>query len=158
MAAAGLRIRKLADRSEGTRIPGFNPITGERVLINPETNLPEPWPLLGVEIEGTPETATIPTRVINRGVAEGWIELENPRPAHRPGGPPEEPWRVTHTFIHADVIIFKTPDGEDNVRYAIVHQPDKYADPGDDETPVTPEIFNAGDTRVDWYYVVELAE
>ena len=153
----GLRVRKLADRSEGERIVRYDPETGEKKLVNPHTegDAHEPWPLLGLVIEGDPPaTCRVPMSFVQLGVDEGWIELDNPRPAHRPGGPPANPWKVTHTFIHADAIVLKTIDGD--VRYRVTHQPDKYVDGNDAAELVTDEKYAAGDTRVDWFYGVAL--
>ena len=170
-----LQIRKLADTSEGTRVLGFDPFTGEKRLINPETGAPEPWPLLGVEIVGdAPERTHVPTGWVQKGAAEGWLVLENPQPVHRPGGPPEDLWRLTHTFVHADAIIIRTLDGD--VRYKVTKQPDKYADDStvedggrkledglkftpntlDPDTEVTGDLYAAGQTRIDWFYELEL--
>jgi hypothetical protein len=140
----GLRIRKLADRSEGERVYRYNPDTGERSLVNPETNLHEPWPFLGIQIEGdAPKKCMIPTSFAFKGQAEGWLTLEGLSMAHAPGGPPEDPWRVTHSFAQADKIILHTVDGD--VVYNVVHNPDKY----DDEKEPSGK-------RVDWFYRVEL--
>jgi hypothetical protein len=156
-----LHIRKLADTSSGTRVKRFNQDTGEPYLLNPETGQAEPWPLLGVEVVGdAPQVTRVPTSWVTRGVAEGWLELVNGRMEHRPGGPPEDPWKVTHSFQHADAIRFKTVDGEPEVVYNVTHQPDKYADDGDglsdDVTPVTDQMYREGNTRVDWFYDLAL--
>lgn len=166
-----LRVRLEADKSEGQRIRRFDPDTGEPYLANPDTGEREPWPLLGVRVEGDPPKLTrVPTSWVTRGITEGWLETVNLRVEHRPGGPPHDPWRVTHTFTHTDEIILKAPEPKDDVRYQVVHQPDKYADDSvtdergrvteennhDDDTPVSSEIYNAGETRVDWYYDLKL--
>lgn len=154
-----LQIRKLADKSDGERVRRFHPDTGEPHLVNPETGQPEPWPLLGVEPVGDlPKQTRVPTTWVTRGIAEGWIELENPQMVHRPGGPPEDPWRITHTFTNADAIILKTPKLESNIKFRVKHNPDKYAEDGDDQTPVTPEVYSDGATRVDWFYDLELVK
>jgi len=134
----GLIVRKLADKSQGHG-PG------------------EPWPFAGIAVQGDPpEECVLSTTFVSRGRAEGWITVENARPVHRPGGPPAAPWRITHTFEHMDAIVISTVDGD--VRYRVVHQPDKYADPGDDITPVTDAVYAAGETRVDWFYGLELED
>lgn len=152
----GLRIRKVADKSTGQRVRGYDSRTGEPCLINPETERPEPWPLAGITFEGAapPAATVLSTSFVARGQAEGWLELVNPRVVHRPGGPPEDRWRVTHTFTHVEAIVFKAL--EENVRYRVTHQPDKYVDGRPDTARVTDEIYAAGDTRVDWFYTVEL--
>lgn len=131
MAIPGLRVRKLADRSVGERVTRYDPETGAAFLVNPETGEPENWPFAGLVVEQAPKQCEIPTVFVTGGVAEGWIELENPRMVHRPGGPPEEPWRVTHTFTHADAIVLKAVDGD--VRYRVVEQPDKWPAEKNDE-------------------------
>jgi hypothetical protein len=157
VALPGLQVRKLADRAEQERIVRFDPETGEKRLVNPATpgDGHEPWPLLGIELIGDPpkEARVSQTWVMN-GIDDGWLELEGDRPEHRPGGPPGNRWRVTHTFIHADAIIIHTISGD--VRYKITHQPDKYAESGDDDTKVTDEHYVSGDTRVDWFYDLKL--
>jgi hypothetical protein len=158
-----LRIRKLADRRDGERIVRYHPETGERMLVRPETvqaegfdyaqMTPEPWPLAGVRVEGdVPDVTTISTGVVTRAAAEGWLTVENERVEHRPGGPPSDPWRVTHTFRHADALVLHTVDGD--IRYRVTRQPDKYNEPEplagkqrDGEAPTG--------TRVDWFYRLE---
>lgn len=150
----GLQIRKLADKSEGTRVSGHDTMTGARTLVNPETQQPEPWPLLGIRIEGdTPQKCVVPVSWVARGVEEGWLELEEPQPVHRPGGPSANPWAVTHTFIQAKTLVLKCIDGD--VRYTVTRQPDKYV--ADDlGAKVTDEIYANGDTDVHWSYELEL--
>jgi len=131
----GLRVRKLADTMSG---------------IGP------PWPLAGIAVVGDwPVTAVVPMDWGQRAAGEGWLTFENPRWVVRPSGPKDNPWvTLPHTLLHADALVLHTIDGD--VRYRVVHQPDKYADPGGDDTPVTDEIYAAGATRVDWFYVAEL--
>lgn len=140
----GLTFRKLADYSEGThtRVKRWNPETGEAFLADPVTFEPKPWPLLGVALQHpeVPRSITISTSMVNQGRLEGWIELTGADVAHQPGGPPGNPWAVTHTFETGDNIIFHTVDGD--LVYHIVHNPGKYAD-GDG-------------ARVDWFYRAEL--
>lgn len=133
----GLRLRKLADR------------TGE-----PDKN--GTWPLAGVVIEGQPPKACrVSQSFVMQAKAEGWVEVEGEEIVHRPGGPANNEWAVTHTFVHASVIVFKTTDGD--IRYRVSHQPDKYVEGGSDRDEVTPEIYAAGATRVDWFFDLELA-
>jgi hypothetical protein len=142
-----LSVKKLADKTDGERVTRFDPETGQ----------PKPWPFAGLEIIGDPpERTQVASKFVTRGQAEGWIEVINPRMVHRPGGPPEEPWRVTHTFMQADAIVFKCVEGD--VRYEVVHQPDKYDDQkdSDDETLVTDESYAAGQTRIDWFFELKL--
>lgn len=131
----GLKLRRLADRtdpaSRAADLPGAPPGT---------------WPLAGVELLDAPELTEVPVRVVDRGRAEGWITVEDEQVVHRPGGPPSDLWRVTHTFRHYEAVTIC------GVRYVVTHQPDKYADPGDDATPVTDEVYQSGATRVDHFY------
>lgn len=152
-----LHVRKLADRSEGERVVRFDPVTGERKLVNPDTpgDDHEPWPLAGVEIVGeVPERTTVSTRWLDTAVDEGWARREGERLVRRPAGPPTRRWAVDpHTFVHADEVVLSTVDGE--VRYRVTHQPDKYVADGDDDTPMTPEHYAAGNSRVDHFYGLE---
>jgi hypothetical protein len=152
-----LAIRKLADKSESVRITRFDPDTGERKLVNPTTpgEDHEPWPLLGIRVEEAPEYTRLSTKFVQLGKQEGWIEVENERPAFRPGGPANDPWRAdkVHTFLHVDTIIFKTLDGD--VRYEPFGdrgQPDKY----DGDTPVPSDVDGAGnpDHEVENFYTL----
>lgn len=141
-----LVIRKLADKSTGTRVQMYDPITGEKRLVNPETpgTTHEPWPLAGIQIEGEIPSNPCPAMDwVARAVAEGWIELENEGVEHAPGGPENNQWAVTHTFVTADAITIKTVDGD--VRYRVVQNPGKY----DDENEPSGK-------RVDWSYHLEL--
>lgn len=161
-----LVVRKLADRSEQERVVRFDPMTGEKILVNPENSNPddladvqnwthEPWPLAGVAIVGdAPARCHIPTHFAAGAAAEGWLTLEGEQLVHRPGGPPEEPWRTTHTFVHGEALVIHTTDGD--VRYRVVQQPDKYVDSDDPKEKVTDEKYAAGETRVDWFYDCEL--
>jgi hypothetical protein len=170
----GLRITKLADRSSGARETRFDPSTGQKYLHNPATGGAEPWPLAGVRLasvngDGAPPVIALSTSAVDTGRAEGWIAVDGEQVVHRPGGPPDDLWRVTHTFRHYDTLTFKTVDGD--LRYRVTHQPDKYAVTGaeainddksltaeviDPDAEVTPDIYAAGQTRVDWYYIAEL--
>lgn len=173
-----LSIRKLADKTSGRRVTRYDPDTGQPKLVNPDTpgEEHEAWPLAGVLIEGeVPRETTAGIAFINKGIAEGWIERRGERPIVRPAGKSQADWNGVqgqpHVFLHADEIVFKTLDGD--VVYRVVHQPDKYAitaymplsvEKGlyeeiiDDNEPVTPEIYAAGDTRVDNWYGLELVE
>jgi len=149
----GLVLRKLADKSEGERVSAYDPATDMKYLVNPATGEPEPWPLLGVRVEGdAPKHTKLSTNFVNLGVAEGWIEVENERMVHRPGGPAHDPWRVTHTFRQVDAIILKTLDG--SVRYEVFGargQPDKYDENGNPTN-------RTGDpsAEVEWFYNLKL--
>ena len=153
---AGLAVRKVADKSGGDRVVRYDPATGERKLVNPATpgDDHEPWPLLGVVVEGeTPQTCRVPTSFVQLGVAEGWIEREGEGVVHRAGGPPSDPWRSTHTFVQADTIVLHLADGD--LSYRVVHQPDKYAD-ASRQRPYDPATDDNATTVVDWFYDLEL--
>lgn len=156
-------IRKLADKTVGERQVRFvvrNPSVGadgsvlidpadlERVLWNPATpgSEHEPWPLAGVELVDPPQYARIPQGTLMLWKGEGWAELENERYVHRPGGPPEEPFRVTHSFVHADRIVLHTVDGD--VSYRVLESPDKWPAEKDGE------LGFGGEVR--WFYDCEL--
>lgn len=159
-----LRIRRLADKSE------------EAVREHPMDH-PDKWPLAGIEIVDflgkpttPPDVCRVSTALVDKGRAEGWIELVGENVVHRPGGPPDDLYRVTHTFKQADKIVFKTMSGE--ARYDVTHQPDKYVDTNEygpldreptpkptakaDAVEVTDEHYAAGHTRVDWFYDLKL--
>lgn len=154
-----LSIRKLADKTDPNeqRVRITHPETGQHYLVDVNTGEPKPWPFAGLEIIGDPpQYTTISSKLVITGEVEGWIELVNPRQVHRPGGPPSELWRVTHTLTQADEVIFKTTDGD--VHYVVIHQPDKYDDneDSDDNTPVSPDTYAAGATRIDWFFGLKL--
>ena len=171
----GLILRKHADKSTGERIDRFDPVMGAKRLINPATpgNDHEPWPLAGVTIEHLSDgPVNLSTTLVADGIREGWIEGVNERPVVRPAGPEQHVWASGHTgqphvFLHYDALVFHTLDGD--VEFTVTHQPDKYADfdavmrgrtdavepfEADDETPVTPEMYTSGATRVDHFYTV----
>lgn len=140
----GLLLRKLADRSNpaalAADLPGAPPGT---------------WPTAGVELLDAPDLTRISTKLVSAGITEGWITSEGDRAVMRPGGPPNDRHRVDldkgipHVFTHRDTLTIC------GVRYRVTHQPDKYADPGEDDTPVTDEVYEAGETRVDHFYGLE---
>lgn len=139
-----LQLRKLADKSAGVRVTRFDPLTGEKKLVNPETpgDAHEPWPLAGIEFVGEPPAETaISTDMITTGRGEGWLSLVGEDVVHRPGGPGHSPWAVTHTFVTAEQIVFKTVHGD--VTYNVTRNPGKYEDENGAE--------------VVWFYSLELA-
>ena len=153
----GLVIRKHADTRGQERVVRYDPETGEKRLVNPATpgDDHEPWPLLGITLEAAPQETTISTTLLAEGVAAGWITAENQRAVVRPAGATQDvlfsgQTGQPHMFVHCDRVIFHTLDG--HVAYRVTHQPDKYAATGDDDTPVTPEVYAAGETRVDHFY------
>ena len=159
----GFRARIHADRTDGERVKRYDPETGEGYLADPSTWrrddpatwVEKPWPATAIElIDGAPASAQTTLQWIRKRQAEGLVVVEGERPEHRPGGPPDDLWRVTHTFIHIDALVLKTTDGD--VRYRVVRQPDKYVAGGADEDLVTPDIYAAGETDVAWFYLLEL--
>lgn len=163
----GLKIQKIADRTGQERLVRFDPITGEKKLVNPATEGDdhEPWPLAGVVLLEAPDETTVSTTYVAEARNEGWVTLEDETVVVRPAGPAADPWKGDpHVFHQCAVIVFHTLDGD--VRYRVTHQPDKYAcaedatfpdqvpakTKTDNETPVTPELYAAGATRVDNFY------
>lgn len=163
-----LRVRKLADKSP------------EAVAAHPASH-PDKYPSLGIDIVDTfgksvapPKTCRVSTGWVDKLRAAGLVTLENEQVQHRPGGPPDDLWRVTHTFKHADAIVLKTQEGQPDLRYRVTHQPDKYVDTTDyskggekaserlgsrkeaDTVKVTDEHYAAGQTRVDHFYDLKL--
>jgi hypothetical protein len=146
-------FRKVADYSDGTtRVVRYNEINGQKILVDPETNEPKPWPLLGVTMEGDIRSRDkIGMHYVANAVNEGWAKLTNSRTVHRPGGTPENPWSTTHTFRQGDQVVFHLIFEEDgkwverDVTYDIISQPDKVQD----------ESEPSG-WRVDWTYELEL--
>jgi hypothetical protein len=152
---ASLTIRKRADKSEGRR--EMVVVDGRRRLVNPDTpgDDHEPWPLAGVAVVGDlPDEVGLSTQFVAQGIAEGWISGEEIDVVHRPGGPADNQWAVTHTFVHYNKLTFDFEAGA--AVYKVTHQPDKYVAEGTDKTKVTPEIYAAGETRVDKFYTLKL--
>lgn len=153
--AASLMIHKLADKTTGRREVRHveTPDGVQRRLVNPDTpgDEHEPWPLAGVEVVGDPpDECGMSTHLVASGIAEGWITGEDEEVVHRPGGPPNNKWAVTHTFVQYKTLTFHFGSGD--VTYKVTHQPDKYVAEGTDKTKVTEDIYAAGDTRVDAFY------
>jgi hypothetical protein len=171
-----LRVTILADTSE-ERVRRFDPETGDAYLADPTTwrrDDPNTWqhtpyPFAGVRLENKPTRTRISTNYAVRGKVEGWITMDGIEMVHRPGGPPHNRWQQTHTFTHTKTITFHTVDGD--IVYRVVHQPDKYAvthretvnevkgivvEHIDPQKKFTDEIYEAGNTRVDFFYELEL--
>jgi hypothetical protein len=130
-----------------------------------DMNYDPPRPLRGIQLLDAPKNVTVSTTVVEDGIAAGWITAEGSRTVTRPGGPPHDKDRpgTAHSFRQADALVFHTLDGD--VRYSVVHNPDKYADheaathpdqvkklKADDTTTITDDIYAAGATRVDHFY------
>lgn len=139
-----LQVRKRAHKPEGeVRIKMFDENTGEPKLVNPATpgTLHEPWPLAGVVCEGPPpEKTACGMSWLRQAISEGWAELHDQEVHHAPAGPPEDPWRSSHTFYTGSRVVFHFDDGD--VRYRILENPGKYTD--------------AEPPRVEWRYLLEL--
>lgn len=153
-APVGLVRRKLADTSDGERVKRFDPETGEAYLAdpatwdrdNPGTWEPKPWPSAGFEIVGgPPRKLRVPTSSLAAWKAEGFAIVEGETVEHAPGGPAENEWKVTHTFVHVKAFTLKTVNGD--YRYTVTQQPGKYADKGE-----------PSGQRVDWFYDADLDE
>ena len=82
-----------------------------------------PRPLLGIELVDAPARIRVSTTKIAEGLAEGWIDASDPGVEHASGGPPEDPWRVTHTFLTYSKFVFKCLVSP--VTYKVVGQPGK---------------------------------
>lgn len=102
-----------------------------------------------------PSKTRLSTKLVNKGIAEGWIRGLGEEVVTRPAGTADNPWGATrnapnpHLFRHFEKLVVG------DVIYKVTRQPDKYADPGDDDTPVTPAVYSSGKTRVDWFYELE---
>jgi hypothetical protein len=173
-----LRITILADKSDGSdRVKRYDPETGHAYLADPETWRRDdhttwqekPWPFLGIKVDNKPKNTRVGVSWVVKGISQGWLTLDGIQLVHRPGGPADNQWQSTHTFTHAKTLTLHAIDGD--IVYNIVHQPDKYAvvdrrtineakgffeEVIDPERKVTPEIYAAGDTRVDHFYDLEL--
>lgn len=153
----GLMLRKLADKSSGSRVPMLDS-NGVQILVNPDSpgEYHEPWPLAGVKIldNPLPDPCRISTNLVEQGIHEGWITVEGDKMVHRPGGPPGNLWRVTHSLMQVSSITIHTIDGD--VHYQVTRQPDKYVEDGKDTDKVTDEIYASGNTVVDKFYDMKL--
>lgn len=151
-----LTLQKLADKSKGQRVVRFHPHSGERMLVKPSTlaapgfdyeqMVAEPWPLAGVTAHGElPERCVVPMSYVERAVGEGWATLTGEKMVHRPGGPPEQPWRVTHTFRQADELVLHLVEGD--VVYRVAENPDKWPERKDGD------LGYGGEVK--WTYTLE---
>lgn len=136
-----MKIKKLADKSV-ERIVRFDVATGRRKLIDPETGNESPRTLVGVMLLDYGERETISTKLVQQGIAEGWIEGRGEEVRHAPAGPPAQPWKRTHTFVCYQQLVFRTVEGD--VVFDVVKNPCKKPD-GDRD-------------RIDWAYDLELAD
>ncbi len=160
-----LTLRRLADKSEGTRVVKYDEDTGDRKLVNPATpgNDHEPWPTLGMTIEGTlPELTSIDLGYANQLVSEGLLVRKGERAVARPAGPHSSPWsKEPHVFTHADFLVFKDYNRGDVV-YKVLQQPDKYLfHPARDNVVENYDNLTAEDlpnTVVAHYYTLQLVD
>ena len=160
-----LTVRKLADRSDGTREVRYDPLTGQKKLVNPATpgEDHEPWPLAGVTIEGDPPLRTSAgTRWVDNAIRERWMRRIGETPVVRPGGPPDAPWATSHTFIHADKLVIEDAERGDVVYY-VTRNPDKYFTSGDNVGEPVAEYGYTADgelaaSEVSWHYELRLEE
>jgi hypothetical protein len=148
-----LSVRKLANKEGQERVKKFDPETGEPKLVNPATpgEDHEPWPLLGVTIEGEPpQRTTAGMSWANVAQAEGWLKRVNESAVVRPGGTAEQPYSTVHTFIHAEMLVINDEE-LGPVAYRVTRQPDKYDAGGN---PV--KEWTERETDVRWFYELEL--
>lgn len=144
-----LVLRKLADKSVGERIRRYDMATGEAYLHNPANGQREGWPLAGVRIEneaGPPTAVRVSASKVAEGRTEGWIEVEGEEPVVRSAGPAENPWLLSHTFIHLDAVVFKTVDGD--FRYEVTENPDKWPDDKDGNAGFGGEVRHFYDLKL----------
>lgn len=126
----GLVIHKLADG--GVEIGRFDMSSGQpRFVADP------------------PARAIIPTSTIEAAKREGWATTSGDNVKTAPGGPADDPWRVTHTFVQTARITFQTIHGP--LVYVVTRQPDKY-DAAGKPTQQTGDPT----TSVEWSYLTEL--
>ena len=100
----------------------FEVMTLRRVAGEPDAEGIRPF--LGIRISSPPKRTSMSTSYVNTAVREGWLTLVKESLAHRPGGTTNNPWATTHTFIHAQKLVFSTLDGD--ITYRVTAQPDKY--------------------------------
>lgn len=130
-SATGLSFRKLADKSRGERLE-WKDRDGNKHLINPENGKREPWPLIGVLIEGEkPARCEISMAFVDKAVSEGWMTRVGERVVTAPGGPPRNPNAKTHVFHQCDEIIIHAVElcglepVKVDVRYKVLRNPAK---------------------------------
>lgn len=159
-----LELRRLADKRGQRREVRFDPVTGDRKLVNPDTpgEDHEPWPTLGMTIvnaDGPPELTTISTDYANQLVADGLLTRQSERAVTRPAGPYSAPWSVPpHTFIHADALVFNDHE-RGPVYYKVIRQPDKFFEEGSDTVVENYDNLHEEDlprTSVEHFYNLQL--
>lgn len=148
----GLNVRKYAREPKDHAELVFHATTGTRPLGGvrfTERHSPRTSDLAGKPV-GPPPHIRVPMDYAQR---ESWIQLVNPQAVVKPGGPADDPYRLTHTFLHADALVLHTETGD--FRYRVVRQPDKYSgviEDGGEPTDAT------GDPRAEvrWFYDADL--
>jgi hypothetical protein len=114
--------------------------------------------LAGVEMVGDPpEKVSCSQNLVMKGMAEGWIHEEGHEVITRPAGPPGAPWRPTPTAPTPHVFHHFTYLTVCGVRYQVVRNPDKFKK-GSHKAKVTEEVYDSGDTEVDWTYDLKKVE
>lgn len=172
----GLRLRKLADQTDGERVPVTHPLTGDRALYTPEDAAtlterlatafegiePTPWPFAGLAIEnadGAPEHTALATQLVAEGRAQGWLSTspEEGELVVRSGGPKGNPWEGSpHTFLHYDQVTFHTVDGD--YIYDVVENPDKWPDEKDGKAGFGGEVRHYYELKLSGVHEPEAAE
>jgi hypothetical protein len=163
----GLSVRRLADKTndDGSRIT-VKGKDGKMRVVDKGTGKPKPWPSRGWIIQNyiwdesnqkrvphIPPRVGIPMKSLNKWREMGFATVEGERPVHSPGGNKENPWKITHTFIHVDVIVLHTLEGD--VRYKVVRQPGKYNLDTNEPTHVE-ALKDGAKSVVYWDYKCEL--
>lgn len=152
-----LTVRKLANMEGQERVRKFDAETGQPKLVNPATpgEDHEPWPLLGVTIQGDPpERTSAGVSWVNAAIAEGWLERLGEEIVNRPGGPLRSPWAVIHTFVHATgLVLYDYERGP--VYYEVTRQPDKYDASGNPISEYADDT-DLRDAEVSWVYELSL--
>jgi hypothetical protein len=126
------------------------------------------WPVRGMEFgdrdnrSDPPKRSIVPTSSIQMWRDRGILTTEGSRIVVRPGGPPENPWKVDaekgipHMFEHLDRVVFHTMTHGDVV-YEVVANPDKWPDRKASEGPNGEQYEEAGfGGEVRWYYDLKL--
>jgi hypothetical protein len=148
-------VRKLAGDDGIPRVKKFHPETGIAYLAHPVTGVPMSRPSAGAhfsDLDGhhvdPPDAISLPTSY--PALHPDVVELKGRRVVHRPGGPASAPWNVTHTFVHADELVFHMIDGDH--RFRVVQQPDKLDSGGN-----ASDESGCGDPghTVTWFYLAE---
>lgn len=131
----------------------------------------EAWPCAGIEVHGDLDgDVSLPTSFIERHLGSDWLEVDEIGAVERPSRPspaisesgstevavnhrlPASHMPPPHVFRHVDRFVLHTLNLGD-VTLRVTHQPDKYVDSDNPSDQVTPELYAAGRTRVDNFYI-----